>query len=413
MLRRGTEPDSRGRTPSLDPFADAPPPPEALPPGLNGWAAPASYLGLDASLIRELARAALGSPAVATLRSGELAVGAMLAALAIRGEDTVLDELLPLAGAELRLHRYAVGQLQPLAVHPVTSVGEMLRCLSHCAVQAPGETWEAVAHDGQSDPVAVAAARSHELRWLQPPAPGSANAAPWAPITTQAVAPGGSVAEWSARLANAALPAPPAVGRGPALPPPDLASLDLDLRLGPAAPPIPAPASPTSAPTAAPRAAVPPTPASPASPAPAPEPTPAFAPTPAPVLRLDAVAREELRALVRESVEQVLAAAPIELDLDPTTIDQLRDNTTLERLIEAVQILERKVASVDAIGRQVVALNAAIDDLADSNRALLRHQWDNMPPPGFWLRVQKAEDEVRRAVDDLAAEVRGRLRPPR
>jgi hypothetical protein len=344
---------------------------------LGGWAAPASYLGLDTAVVAELARASLGSPAVATLRSGELAVGAMLAALALRGEDALLDQMLPLAGAELRIHRYTVGELQPLAVHSAGSVGEMLRSLSHCAVQPPGETWEAVAHDGRSQPVAIAASRSHELRWLQPPAPGTPNTAPWVATSTTDPAPGSTVAEWSARLAAASADAP--------LPPPDLAALDLRLDSAIA-----------SAGSSTGRG----------------EPTPAFPSAPAPS-GMDLVGSEQLRAVVRQAVEQALAAAPIELDLDAATLEELRDSTALERLIETVALLERRVGGIDAMGRQIAALSASIDDLADSTRALLRHQWDNMPPAGFWMRVQKADEELRRSIDDLTTEVRTRQRSAR
>lgn len=365
MLRRGSDPAGRPRgrdegAPAPEPFEREPAPEADGPAGLNGWAAPASYLTLDAQVVREVARAALSSPAVATLRGGEVAVGAMLASLALRGEDTLLDELLPLSTAEIRLHRYSVGQLNPVAVHPVGSVAELLRSLARCAVDPPGETWEAVAHDGTAAPVAIAAARSHELRWLQPPAPGSPHAAPWAPLTTQASAPGALVAHWADRLS-------PAPARGPS----------------------PAPGGPVLSA----------------------EPVPAFPGDRLAILDPDSAA--ELAATVTAAVEQALANAPLELDLDAATLDELRDTTVLERLVDAVTRLDRQVGQVDAVTRQLTALTAAVDDLADSTRSLLRHQWENMPPAGFWTRVQKADDEVRRAVEELTAEVRGRLRSSR
>jgi hypothetical protein len=317
-------------------------------------------------VVQELARAALSSPALAALRSGEVAVGAMLVSLALRGEDSLLDELLPLTTAELRLHRYSVGQLTPVSVHPVGSVASLLRSLALCAITPPGETWEAVAHDGRSAPVAVAAARSHELRWLQPPAAGSPHAAPWADLTTSQPAPGSTVGEWRGRLS-----APPARG--------------------------PSPAAPSPAP-APPRAAA--------------SPVPAFAAGPASAT-LDPASRAELVASITTAMEQVLAAAPLELDLDAATLDELRDTTVLERLVDAVSRLDRQVGQIDGVGRQLAALTAAVDDLADSTRSLLRHQWDNMAPAGFWTRVQKADDEVRRAIDELTVEVRSRSRTSR
>jgi hypothetical protein len=128
---------------------------------------------------------------------------------------------------------------------------------------------------------------------------------------------------------------------------------------------------------------------------------------------MDLVGGEQLRAVVRQAVEQALAAAPIELDLDAATLEELRDSTALERLIETVALLERRVGGIDAMGRQIAALSASIDELADSTRALLRHQWDNMPPAGFWMRVQKADEELRRSIDDLTTEVRTRQRSAR
>lgn len=370
MLRRGSEPTSpRGRDDSAlapEPFEREPTPAAAAPvaPGLNGWSAPASYLGLDAQVVQELARAALSSPALAALRSGEVAVGAMLVSLALRGEDPLLDELLPLTTAELRLHRYSVGQLTPISVHPVGSVASLLRSLAHCAIAPPGETWEAVAHDGQSAPVAVAAARSHELRWLQPPAAGSPHAAPWADVTISQPAPGSTVGEWRGRLSAA----PP---RGPS------------------------PAGPAAAPVARPAAS----------------PVPAF--PAATTATLDPASSAELLASITTAMEQVLAAAPLELDLDAATLDELRDTTVLERLVEAIGRLDRQVGQIDGVTRQLAALTAAVDDLADSTRSLLRHQWDNMAPAGYWTRVQKSDEEVRRAIDQLTVEVRSRARTSR
>lgn len=363
MLRRGSE-LTRDDSLTVPPFEREPTPAGAsgtLP--LGGWTAPLSYLALDPQMVRELARAALSSPTVATLRSGEVAVGAMLVSLALRGEDVLLEELLPLSGAELRLHRYAVGQLNPIAVHPVGSLAQLLRSLAHCATSPPGETWEAVAHDGATAPVAIAAARSHELRWLQPPAADSPHAAPWAPVTTQAAAPGSAVADWAGRLSVTALPIPAA------------------------------PAAPVA-------------PARPAPPVAAAAPVPAF-PGGSPVAGVDLA---QLGALITAAVETALANAPLELDLDAATLDELRDTTVLERLVDAIARLDRQVGQVDAVTRQLTALTAAVDDLGDSTRSLLRHQWDNQAPAGFWTRVQRSDEEVRRAIDELAAEVRGRLR---
>jgi hypothetical protein len=376
MLRRATDSDGRSRrrfgtdTPTADPF------PRDMPAGagtagpaaLGGWAAPASYLELDAQLVGELARASLSARGVAALRSGEVAVGAMLASLAIRGEDVLLDELLPLTSAELRLHRYAVGQLTPIAVHPVTSVATMLRSLAYCAASPPGETWEVVAHDGRTAPVAIAAARHHELRWLQPPAPDSPSNAPWAEPTTQEDPPGSAAAWWQAELAK------PRSAARPTLPPPDLERVVTPI--GPAlAPTPPAPAEPQSI-------IVP------------------VIPDHLP---------EHLLAAVGDTVDRALSNALIQLELDPATLDELRDNSMLERLVDAVARLEQQVGQIDFVARQVQALTTAVDELTDSARSLMRHQWDNMPPQNYWVRMQRADEEVRRAVDELASEVRGRM----
>jgi hypothetical protein len=369
MLRRGPDTESRPRR-RFAPEAGAPDPFPRESPGvagptagsaLGGWSAPTSYLDLDPALVAELARASLTAHGVAALRSGEVAVGAMLATLAMRGEDVLLDELLPLAGADLRLYRYDVGHLTPIAVHPVATAAGLLRALAYCAVSPPGETWEAVANDGRH-PIAIASARSHELRWLQPPAPDAPQSAPWAPLTTEEPPPGSSTAWWEEELRRSAVAAPsitPAAltlsstGR--------TAGADPSLRLGLGGP--------------------------------------------------DGVS-EQLLTAVGKTVDKALSNALLELELDPETLDELRDNSVLDRLVTAVSRLEQQVGQVDYVTRELQALTTAIDELSDSVRSLLRHQWDNMPPANVWTRLQRADDDVRRAVDELAAEVRGRLPRP-
>lgn len=90
----------------------------------------------------------------------------------------------------------------------------------------------------------------------------------------------------------------------------------------------------------------------------------------------------------------------------------LGERTVLERLLEGMSRLEQQVAQLDFVTRELQALTTAVDELTDSTRALLRHQWDTMPPQNFWSRVQRADDEVRRALDELGAEVRARLPKP-
>jgi hypothetical protein len=380
MLRRAPDTDGRPRRrfgtegTGAEPFARdtvtvAGP---AGPAALGGWSAPASYLELDPQLVGELTRAALSARGVAALRSGEVAVGAMLASLAIRGEDILLEELLPLSNAELRLHRYAVGQLTPISVHPVISVAALLRALAYCAASPPGETWEVVAHDGRSTPVAIAAARSHELRWLQPPAPDAPTRAPWADPTTQDDPPGSSVAWWQAELAK-----PRAAGAPATAVLPDRVTAPIGTAFG---------AAPAAGAAAPPQSVV------------------------VPVIpdRLP----EHLLTAVGDTVDRALSNALIELELDPATLDELRDNSMLERLAESVGRLEQQVAQIDFVARQVQALTTAVDELTDSARSLMRHQWDNMPPQNYWVRMQRADEEVRRAVDELAAEVRGRMPRP-
>jgi hypothetical protein len=373
MLRRGPDTENRPRRRfSPDPAAPDPFPREA-PAGaggpastaLGGWTAPASYLDLDAALVAELVRASLAARGVAALRGGEVAVGAMLATLAMRGEDVLLDEILPLTGAELRLNRYAVGQLTPVAVHPVATAAVLLRALAFCAVSPPGETWEAVAHDGRV-PIAIASARSQELRWLQPPAPDAPHSASWVAPTTEDAPPGSSTLWWQTELARPA--ASPAAGLTPA-------------PLAPGGPPGRAAATFDD---------------------------PSLRLSPPPV---DGVSDQLLEAVGR-TVDKALSSALLELELDPATLDELRDNSVLDRLVTAVSRLEQQVGQVDYVTRELSALTTAVDELTDSVRSLLRHQWDNMPPPNVWTRLQKADDEVRRAVDELTSEVRGRLPRP-
>jgi hypothetical protein len=127
------------------------------------------------------------------------------------------------------------------------------------------------------------------------------------------------------------------------------------------------------------------------------------APTPADALST------EIQTVVGDTVSRVLANAFVELELQPDTMHELREQSTLTRLLDAVARIDRQTAQIDGMARQLQALTTAVDELTDSTRALLRHQWDNMPPQNFWVRMQRADDEVRRAVDELAAEVRGRV----
>lgn len=101
--------------------------------------------------------------------------------------------------------------------------------------------------------------------------------------------------------------------------------------------------------------------------------------------------------------------------MEPETANlllNLGERAVLERVLEGMARLEARVAQLDFVTRELQALTTAVDELTDSNRALLRHQWDNMPPQNFWSRVQRADDEVRRTLEELGAEVRARLPNP-
>ncbi len=121
----------------------------------------------------------------------------------------------------------------------------------------------------------------------------------------------------------------------------------------------------------------------------------------------------DIEAAVTDTVGRVLANAIVELELDPEMLTTLRDQGTFNRLVASLDRIDHQTAQIDGMVRQLQALTTAVDELSDATHALLRHQWDNMPPPNFWARVQRADDEVRRSVDELAAEVRGRLPRPR
>jgi hypothetical protein len=143
-------------------------------------------------------------------------------------------------------------------------------------------------------------------------------------------------------------------------------------------------------------------------------PPPARAPLPvAPPSRQDAIS-SDIQSIVSDTVTRVLSNAMVELELEPGTLQELREQGALHQLTAAVARIEQQTALMDGLARQVTALTTAVDELTDSTRALLRHQWDNMPPPNFYVRVQRADDEVRRALEDLGTEVRSRMpRSPR
>jgi pimeloyl-ACP methyl ester carboxylesterase len=107
-------------------------------------------------------------------------------------------------------------------------------------------------------------------------------------------------------------------------------------------------------------------------------------------------------------------AAPARQDGLSTEIQAVVSETVSRVLSNAfVARIDQQTAQIDGMARQLQALTTAVDELTESTRALLRHQWDNMPPQNFWARMQRADDEVRRSVDELAAEVRGRIPRPR
>jgi len=388
MLKRGGDADAKARRrfgPSGqdgdpwsrsggDPFSVEPSmaPGSASPPVLGGWTAMGSYLELEPALVAEMARASMSSGRVVALRSGEIGVGAMLASLAVRGDDILLDELLPLGGAEIRVHRYTVGKLEPIAVHPVLGVAPLLRALALCAASATHESWEAVAHDGVNPPVAIGSAQKHELRWLQPPAADAPHSPPWMTPTTDEAPPGTSVAAWQEELQRVPAPAPQAP---PLAAPPAARLLDSDAPIGPMRAIAPEPVAPVATSD------------------------PGFSP-------------EELLAAINASVQHALANALLELELDPATIAQLRDDRIPEEIVQGVARVEAHLAQLDVVSRQVQDLTTAVDALAESMRSVVRHQWDNAPPPNFWVKVQRADDEVRRAVDELTSEVRTRISRP-
>jgi hypothetical protein len=132
---------------------------------------------------------------------------------------------------------------------------------------------------------------------------------------------------------------------------------------------------------------------------------------PVPPSRQDAISTD-IQSIVSDTVTRVLSSAMVELELEPGTLQELRDQGALHQLTAAVARIEQQTALVDGLARQIATLTPAVDELTDSTRALLRHQWENMPPPNFWVRVQRADDEVRRALEELAAEVRGRMPRP-
>lgn len=356
MVKYGSAADARGRRRSTggqngdpwsrsaeDPFAPAQQDPATAdaPSVLGGWAAMTSYLELEPVLVAEMARAAMSSGRVVALTSGEVGVGAMLASLAVRGEDALLDELLPLQGAEIRVHRYTLGRLDPISVHPVAGGPELLRALALCAASATYESWQAVAHDGHNPPVGIGSAQRHELRWLQPTPIDAPGNPPWMRPTTQDPPPGTSIAAWQHELLRVAEPRSDSAPRGPAL-----------------------------------------------------------------GLTLGGLGGEALGA--GESERGPSGSGATRPLPDPSTFAQLRDDRTPDEIARGAA----RLAQVDVMSRQLEDLTALVEGLAESVRSLTRHQWDNSPPPGFWLKVQRADDEVRRALEDLAGEVRSRTPPP-
>lgn len=355
-----------------DPFETAPlAEPEEKHP-LRGWDQITSFQDLDAPLVAELARASMGSSGVVALQSGEVAVGAMLASLAIRGHDDLLQALIITGRAELRLHRYATGQLEPVAVHRLRSIADALRSLAWCAATGEVDTFELVADDGRSRPVAIGAARLHELRWLQPPPASSPHEAPWAPVSTQDPPPGADPRWWKAQLGKAArVPAVnlPATFADVHLPPPAAPAITPSSFTGPGANEVTVEAAPllTQADTA------------------------------------------ELYDVVAVSVGKALSEALVELEIDAGAIEQLRENPTLDDTLAKVVEIEQVLHHLGPLNRQIHELTTVVEDLHDTMRSIVRQQWEAAPPQNYWNRAQRASEELQRSVDDLASELRSRV----
>lgn len=400
MLRRGHESERTKRRPDVaaggpgtrpgpptDPFVATPAAgaPDA-PPLLHDWIQLASFQELDPPLVAELARASMGSSGVVVMQSGEVAVGAMLASLAIRGRDDLIGQLIVTGNAELRLHRYAVGQLEPIAVHRTDDVADALRSLAWCAATGAEGTFELVADDGQGMPIAVGAARHHELRWLQPPPPSSPHDAPWAPISTNDRPPGADRAWWKGQLERTPVRPEPA----------PLPSSFTDISWQPASSSDGLLAD-----------------AIPAAPAPSPAPggTPAHLAVGSFVESEEGLGFDpaELLDVVGASVNQALSEALVELEIDPGALEELRENPVLDDVQRRVGQIEQLLRHLGPVNRQVHELTTVVEELADTVRSLVRQQWDAAPPQNYWSRSQRTSDELQRALDDLTSEIRTRF----
>lgn len=392
MLRRGTDSDGskRRRADVLDvaalaqqdggsstTAADPGAPPAAAYDPIDGWDQIVSFQGLDAPLIAEMARATMGSGGVLALQSGEVAVGAMLASLAIRGHDDLVGQLIFTGRAELRLHRYATGELEPVHVHRMRSVADSLRALAWCAATGAEDTFELVADDG-TGPVAIGAARHHELRWLQPPPPSSPHGAPWAEVTSDTAPPGADPGWWRSKLT---------LGRAAREQRPTPGGVEFDWRDD--APPFPLPSVTPSSFTGAGASG--------------------------PVLVGDAdrapgaIDPAALYDAVAVSVNQALSEALVELEIDPAAIEQLRENPALDDTLAKVQQIEQHLLHLGPLNRQIHELTTIVEDLHDTMRSIVRQQWESAPPQNYWSRSQRGNDELQRAIDDLASELRSRL----
>ncbi|MDQ2648871.1 MAG: hypothetical protein M3Z03_04900 [Actinomycetota bacterium] len=391
MLRRSKDPDGlkrsrplepldiaalvrQDRSSSEDPFEPARPAAQPDPNPLEGWEQITSFQKLDAPLVAELARASMSSSGVVVLQSGEVAVGAMLASLAIRGHDDFLQALIITGQAELRLHRYATGQLEPTNVHRMRSIADALRALAWCAATGKEGTFELVANDGRGGPVAIGASRLHELRWLQPPPASSPHDAPWAEITSQDPPPGADPRWWKAQLGKPlSKPASTTL--------PTFADVEL-----PAPPPTITPSSFTG-----------------------PGATEVVTRDDEPEPLLTKADAAELYDVVAVSVSKALSEALLELEIDAGAIEQLRENPTLDDTLAKVIEVEQILHHLGPLNRQIHELTTVIEDLHDTMRSIVRQQWESAPPQNYWNRSQRAADELQRSVDELASELRSRL----
>ncbi len=123
--------------------------------------------------------------------------------------------------------------------------------------------------------------------------------------------------------------------------------------------------------------------------------------------------RAVLEPMVADAVQRALANPLIDLQIDRTVLAGPA-STTLDHAHLLATRVDRQSERLEAVADQIEVLEAAVGSVTAAAKALAAQRRDVDPLPGTWQAVQRGDEEVRRALEQLIHEERRRRsRPPR